>query len=193
MKNSALVLGVIFCVGSFSSCGSGGSSSNNAAGDGQPLSSDQKTSVMNVLSSMNRAQMAPTAVRPARPNGDATPSEIAASPSPSPSPSSSSSSDPALQSMQSELKGATCDISWNQTPNGSDSSKPVYENQTDSFKVEGAHCPVAFTDSSTTTTSADSTSSDSDEESSYTVLDKTGFGKLNDTMSCTSSVKIHGT
>jgi hypothetical protein len=191
MKNSALILGVIFCVGSFSSCGSGSSASNNAAGDGQPLSSDQKTAVMNLMSAMNRSQAAPLAIKPARPNGDVAPSGIVTSPAPSPSPSS----DPALQSMQSELKNATCDTSWSQTPDDNDPSQPVsaFQKQTDSFKVEGAHCPIAFTDSSTTNSNADSTSSDFDDESSYTVLDKAGFGKFSDVMGWTTSVKLHST
>jgi hypothetical protein len=94
--------------------------------------------------------------------------------------------------MQNDLKNATCDVSWNQTPDETKSSTTASrQHQTESFKVAGSHCPIAFSDSTTVNSSSDLTSADTDEETSYTVLDPTGFGKFNDVTGCTLSVKLH--
>jgi hypothetical protein len=190
MRSLTLISGVIICVSSFSGCGSGSSGSNGApgsvAGDGAPLSSDQKTSVLNIFSAMNRTQAAPSVIKPAKPNGDTTPSA---------SPSSPVTTDATLQRMENNLEGAKCDVSWSQTPDPNDSTNLAtsFQHQTDSFKVSGAHCPISFSDVSTTNNSADSTLSDFDDETSYTVLDSGGFGKLNDVVGWMLSTKLHST
>jgi hypothetical protein len=147
---------------------------------------------MNLMSDVNRSQEAPNVIKPVLPNGDALSSDAGTSPSPSPSPSS----DPALQSMQSELKSATCDVSWNVSPDVSGTStspNPSEEHRKDTFKVGGAHCPIAFSDFFSSDVSADYTSDDFSEEMSYAVSDTTSYGKLNDVIGVKISTKTHTT